>query len=716
MTIKYLSLLILFLGPLFTVAQTLVTGVVTDNNNQPVPLANVFLEGTYDGGMSDDKGAFSFETEETGAHTLVVRVIGYREFRKEVVLSGQSVYVEVRLVEEISQLNAVTISASAFTASDESRRTVFRALDIATTAGATADIAGALNTLPGTQKVGETGRLFVRGGDGEEAKTFIDGMLVLDAYNASAPNTPSRSRFLPFMFKGTSFSTGGYSAEFGQALSSVLALDSKDETEITRTDLGLLSVGGDITHTQAWDGGSAAAKIEYTNVRPYVKWVKQDIDWKSAPLSVAGIGSFRQRVTRTGMLKLYANFNSSDFSLLNHDIDDPSQTQLLSRDNRYTYVNASYKDIFNDNWTIRGGVAYTKLDDDFNVDNDEIREKEIGTHIKTVVEGSLHEQVELRTGVEFFTRNYSYDFTPEAGDAISAQFEENLTSVFAETDIYASNSFVTRAGVRVEHNSLTDNVTLDPRLSLAHKVGENGQVSLAWGKFRQTVRNEWLRQQPGLDPERASHFILSYQRIQANKTVRIEAYHKQYNDLIKIKDGIIANDGNGYARGLEFFWRDNNSIERLDYWISYSFLDTERDYLDFPTKATPYFASKHNFSIVGKYFMPKLKSQAGATWSFTSGRPYNNPNEPVFNGGRTPAYIDLSINWSYLPKPNIIVYFSCTNVLGRDNIFGYEYSSSLSEEGVYNRRPIRQPAPRFIFLGIFYTISKDKTVNQLPTL
>ncbi|MFO7258907.1 MAG: carboxypeptidase-like regulatory domain-containing protein, partial [Bacteroidota bacterium] len=102
MTIKYLSLLILFLGPLFTVAQTLVTGVVTDNNNQPVPLANVFLEGTYDGGMSDDKGAFSFETEETGAHTLVVRVIGYREFRKEVVLSGQSVYVEVRLVEEIS--------------------------------------------------------------------------------------------------------------------------------------------------------------------------------------------------------------------------------------------------------------------------------------------------------------------------------------------------------------------------------------------------------------------------------------------------------------------------------------------------------------------------------------------------------------------------------------------------------------------------------------
>jgi hypothetical protein len=99
--------------------------------------------------------------------------------------------------------------------------------------GATADIAGALNTLPGTQKVGESGRLFVRGGDGNETRTFIDGLVVLDAYKPSAPNTPSRGRFLPFMFKGTSFSTGGYSAEYGQALSSALVLDSKDKGELT---------------------------------------------------------------------------------------------------------------------------------------------------------------------------------------------------------------------------------------------------------------------------------------------------------------------------------------------------------------------------------------------------------------------------------------------------------------------------------------------------
>lgn len=122
--------------------------------------------------------------------------------------------------------------------------------------------------------------MFVRGGEGNETKTFIDGMVVLDAYGVAAPNTPSRGRFLPFMFKGTSFSTGGYSAEYGQALSSVLALDSKDKQEMTRTDFGILSVGGDVSHTQVWDRASLAGKIQYTNIRPYYNLIRQEIDWK----------------------------------------------------------------------------------------------------------------------------------------------------------------------------------------------------------------------------------------------------------------------------------------------------------------------------------------------------------------------------------------------------------------------------------------------------
>jgi hypothetical protein len=276
---------------------------------------------------------------------------------------------------------------------------------------------------------------------------------------------------------------------------------------------------------------------------------------------------------------------------------------------------------------------------------------------------------------------------------------------------------VTRIGARAEHNSLINQTSVDPRISLAYKTGSNGQFSFAYGKFRQSPKNDYLRLDPKRLSEKAEHFILNYQRIENNRTFRIETYYKLYTDLIKFDNtGSLTNNGNGYARGIELFWRDNGSFKSLDYWISYSYLDTQRDYLNFPGKAIPSFASKHNFSIVGKYFVQELKSQLGATFSISSGRPYNNPNEDKFNNGRTPSYQDLSFNWSYLPKPYLIVYLSCTNVLGRNNVFGYEYSNTLNDNGVYNSRAIRQAAPRFLFIGIFITLSKDKSVNQLPTL
>jgi hypothetical protein len=113
-----------------------------------------------------------------------------------------------------------------------------------------------------------------------------------------------------------------------------------------------------------------------------------------------------------------------------------------------------------------------------------------------------------------------------------------------------------------------------------------------------------------------------------------------------------------------------------------------------------------------------MKTQVGFTYSFSSGRTYFNPNKSMdeFNTDKTASYQDLSANISYLPKNNLILYLSCTNLFGRDNIFGYQYSAVPDAKGVYASQPIRQAAPRFIFLGVFITLSKNKSVNQLPNL
>ena len=101
-------------------------------------------------------------------------------------------------------------------------------VELVTVGGANGDLYKALQTLPGTQVQGETGELLVRGGGSYETQTFIDGMHVLNPYTSNGINTPARSRYSTFMFSGVNLASGGASQEYGEALSAVLPLETKD--------------------------------------------------------------------------------------------------------------------------------------------------------------------------------------------------------------------------------------------------------------------------------------------------------------------------------------------------------------------------------------------------------------------------------------------------------------------------------------------------------
>ncbi|MEO1053635.1 MAG: TonB-dependent receptor [Bacteroidota bacterium] len=721
--LKFALVILAFLTVLPANAQTTVSGLILDHKQEPVIGANVYIKDTYDGASTDLDGQFAFHTNEMDSQILVVSAIGYETAELAITLAGEALTFEVTLKEAFNRLDAVTISAGSFSAGEDSKREVLKPLDIATTAGATADIAGALNTLPGTQTVGETGRLFVRGGAGNETKTFIDGMQVLSAYSPSFPNTATRGRFSPFMFSGTSFSTGGYSAEYGQALSSALILNTKDEATSNRGDISIMSVGLEGAYTHAWERSSFAGKLQYVNIAPYFGLIPQELDIEKAPESLDGNFAYRLKLNETDMLKVYTNFNHARLTSRVSDIDNPEQKTRIDLTNNYRYVNASYTDILNDQWSLRTGVSYTSNVDDIDLNQDQVREQERGGHVKWVLAYDHSERLSVSFGSDVFTRKYTQAYrTHETGRLDQLDFNESIVAGFGEMDFYFSNRFVTRFGLRTEHNTLNNQFNLAPRLSLGYKTSEHGQVALAYGQFHQTANNDLIRINNLLENEKADHYILNYQVIKSQRTFRVEVYHKQYRDLVKFDAADIFNPtaynnaGNGYARGLDVFWRDAKTIKGLDYWVSYSYLDTERDFRDHPISAMPTFASKHNFSIVTKYFVNSIKTQVGATYSMASSRPFYNPNLPGFNQGRTRAFQDLSVNFSHLVNSFIILHGSVTNVFGFNNVFGYEYGNVRNEEGQFNRRAITQPAPRFIFVGLFITLAKDKSINQLPNL
>ncbi len=710
---------LMFITLLTAGAQTKLEGNVTDTKGRALAGANIYIDGTYDGATTDVEGYFSFETAEKGSQVLVITSLSYEDVRQTVSIEN---YQEQKFImrESVNTLEAVVISAGTFQAGDNSKVTALKPLDIVTTAGSAGDIVAALQTLPGTQTVGESGRLFVRGGESDETQTFVDGMRVAQPYGASANNLPARGRFSPFLFSGMTFSTGGYSAEYGEALSSVLLLNTIEEPEQEQTDFSFMTVGLGVGHTQKWEKSSVSINLSYLNLQPYQYIVPQDVDWNKPYQSLSGETVYRYKFN-SGMLKVYAAFDHARFDLNQDDINLPEPIRVDQKNDNF-YFNTSYKGMFGTQWTIQTGMSYGYSHNNIGYNLNAVTNAENSSHFKLKLRKSFSDRIKLTFGADYFITDFKEDYTEPAGFTFNSGYNNAITAAYAETDIFISGQLAFKAGVRTSYASLLAKGTVEPRAALAYKVSAQSQFSLAYGNFYQTPSQDYLKYYKNFDHQKTAHYIFNYLYNTNGTMLRAEAYYKKYDDLVKY-DGVTAaynsqysNSGYGYAQGIDLLWRDNKNIKNLEYWVSYSYIDSKRDYKNYEYNVTPGFIAKHNASVVTKYWVNSLRSQLGVTYTFNSGRPYDNPNEAAFMSGQTKCYNSLSISWAYLLSPQKILYFSVSNVAGSDNVFGYSYANTQGADGLYARQAITQPADRFFFVGFFWTISDDKTKNQLDNL
>ena len=705
----------------FLFSQNTISGKVVDEKGKPVQGVNVFIEGTYDGTSTTETGSFTFTTTATGNQTLVVSYLIY-DTSKTVIDVASFQNKTIKLKESVNALDAVVITAGTLEAGDKARVSVLKPLDIVTTAGSAGNIIAALQTLPGTQTVGEDGRLFVRGGEANETQTFVDGIRVAQPYGATTNNLPTRGRFSPFLFSGIAFSTGGYSAEYGEALSSVLLLNTQDEPDQNKTEIALMTVGLGIGNTQKWKKSSLSVNANYINLAPYQAIVSQNVDWNSPFESLSGETVYRYNFNN-GILKVYAAFDSSKFDINQENINSLEKSRVDLNNNNF-YLNSSYNGVFGNSWQITSGLSYGYSHNNIALNLDQVSNAEHAAHLKLKLKKSISNQFKLSFGADYFATQFNEDLNVNLGSIFTSGYNANIAALYTEADILFSKKWAAKVGVRASNNELLNETAIAPRISFAYKVAKNSQFSFAYGDFTQTPSAEYIKYSANhqFESEKAAHYILNFQYNKNGKTFRAETYFKEYRDLVKFDtktatyNSVYNNSGSGYARGLDLFWRDGKSIKNLEYWVSYSYIDTERDYKNFSAAVTPSFVADHSLSIVTKYWINDWKSQIGFTNSYSSGRPYNNPNEVKFMNGKTRSYNSLSFNWAYLLSPQKILYFSVSNVLGSQNVFGYEYVNNPDNAGFYNRKEIVPTADRFFFVGFFWTISNDKKENQLRNL
>ena len=686
-------------------AQVQFSGKVTDTRNNPLPGANVFIQDGYDGDTADSLGYFSFKTGLKGVQHISASFIGYKPYLRKLDMdSVQIISLNIVLQQSDDQIDEVVINAGAFEASDEKKAVILRVFDIATTPSAQGDIFGALGTLPGVQKVGEDGRVFVRGGEGYETKTFMDGMMVASPYMSNMPDMPTRGRFSPLLFSGTLFSTGAYSAEYGQALSSIVDMKTNGPETEEKSSISLLTVGLMGSTTQCWKTGSLTLNADYLTSALSNQINKQQVEWTKSPVNSDGMLMFRQKAGKTGLIKTFATFNNTISGMVYPNTQE-AVLQHIDLNNNNLYLSNSYSAMLNEKWMFRSGVAWNSDRETIDLNDVRVATSQQMVHVKLGLIHFINEQTELKLGADWV--NYFYEQNIRMDGIYRLPFTNNQVSGFAEIEHKISKKFATRLGARIENSSLLNETTVVPRFSGAYKTGRHSQFSLAGGQFYQNPEDDYLKFAPQLKPEKASHAVATWQYQTDLKTFRVETYLKKYIELVKYTHPLAtdpldySNTGSGHAEGLDIFWRDKETFNLSDYWVSYSWINACRNYKDYPEAAIPNFVSEHNLSVVYKRYMEKMRTYASLTYSFASSRPYHDPNLAGFMNSKTRPYNDISLSLTYIMelfgKPSVL-HLMVNNLAGFDNVYGYNFSETPSAAGKYKATPIKSPFVRQVIL------------------
>ena len=734
MKTRIFTLLFTFAFAFTLIAQITISGKVLGRNNKPLKNVSVTLKDTYDGATTDETGNYKFETSEKGSQTLIFSHPKFIEIEKSIQIEDKNLILNAELKESVSEIDAVVISAGSIEASDKKRATtLLTPIDVYTTAGANGQISSALETLPGVQKVGESEGLFVRGGTGTETKFFMDGNLVNNYFGNSVPGIKAMDRLNTSLFKGNVFSSGGYSAVYGQALSGVLALESIDLPERNAADFGISPIfaSGGIQRVNQEKTHSYGISLGYSNLELMQKILKFNTDFEKAPQSFGGNGNFRIKTSRGGFIKYYGSYDTSSMKLSSPNLDDENSSDKINQNGKNTFHSLSYREKFG-RYTLNLGSSYTFNQNILhfsNVDqngsspfNNDIDSKGNYFNAKALIERKLFKISAIRAGIEL---NTTKEETWVSIAQKKYEFRDDITSLFAETDLGISNDLSLKIGARAENSSSINHWNFSPRFAMAYRISKEWTSSLAYGTFFQNPESRFFTENYQPNYQRADHYIFQVQRAADGRSLRLETYYKKYQDLIKTTTDFyrpiaLNNNGSGYAKGVELFWRDKKSLKNIDYWVSYSYLDSKRDYLNYTESLFPNFAAKHTLSVVAKKFVTNWKTGFNISYNYNSGRPYynfvtENGNIVLKNQGFVKDYQAVNFSLNYLPnlgkkdaRAFTVLVLSINNVLGTKNEFGYNFSSNGLKS-----RAIVPPTNTFVFIGAFISFGTDRTQEAI---
>jgi len=690
-----------------------IQGKVVDQKGNPLPYANIFLKGSVEGAMSDKAGEFNFQSRSSlGSATLICTYIGYTNFSVTIQLkSGETITQEIKLQEEGVKGKTVYVTASAFTAADEEGVTL-NSMDVVRTPGAAADLFWAIKSFPGLQQVEEGAGLFVRGGDVSETAVYLDGALIHHPYRYESPTGGFFGTFSPFLLKGTFFSSGGFSAQYGHALSGALAMESHDMPSQRMTGLGVGLAALSIFWTQPIVEGKLGFLLSgnKSNTKTMFELNNSRKDFSEYPSAFDLNISTVYKPDPSTQFKFFI-FRMQDKVGL--QVDDPDFDSHFHCKSSNAFYNVSFRKLVGKKLLIKSNASISKFGHDIHLGVMDLDLEDQMVHGRFLGERELSNHFTIRGGFEYMRRKTlihgrvpeeEEDVDPHApSNEVETDYLSHKVSPFFEWDFWTPWGFKVMTGFRGAYESQSEEFHLDPRISLVFPISRYTDITAAWGVYHQypdPAHYDPYVGNPKLTSMRATHTILGLYHQKESTIYRLEGYYKKYDNLL-LDDELsnYSNKGHGYAYGVDVFAKQ--SIGFASGWVSYSWLHACRRWLDLPVLASPYFDITHNFTAVLNFDLP-CRVALGFSFRTATGKPYT-PAPESYHSARVPRYqkVDISLSTlrSFFGSNMTILYLAVSNVFGRINVFDYRYSQDFQR-----RSPVESSFGRSVYFGFQFNL------------
>ena len=721
-TLAMLSAMLIISQNATLLAAVSIGGTVTDKSTgEPLIGATVMLQGTKLGAKSNKSGFYSIQNVSVGEYTLIVRYLGYKQFSQKVsVKNTKDQRINILLDPDVISMEGIEVIAEREV---ERREITISKVNVPVAQikdiriGGESDLFRSLQFLPGVLTSSQiSSGLYVRGGSPDQNLVLLDGATV---YN------PSHlfgfySTFNTNAIKDVEFLKGGFDAEYGGRMSSVLNVTQKDGNRKEMCgdiNIGLISTQGGIE--VPFFNGSIFLSGRRTYLDLMMPVFKLLTD---APLPDFYFYDINGKVTqnlgdndKVSISSFWSN-DVLDFSGFSTDMLMEVGNKLLAgkwthiySNNLFSNVVLNYSKYIN---SFRGGQT------DYNfILNNSIEDITAKAHFEWL----LGEDAALKWGAEASKINFNFlmNFTGDTTETVQGDDGQiNLFmadwnySVFGQAKFNIIDYLSFQGGLRTYFFYLNNNFKFDPRLALRYMLTGNVALKGAWGIYHQSLRiagipnfnivDAWLPSDTSVNVSKSTHYILSVETKPTDGIdINFDIYYKDMRDVGELNQMAMAFNlggtekvtdvlfiGNAYSYGAEVFVQKTTG--RLTGWLGYGFgrIYSTFDSINQGNTFHPKYDRTHDFKAVIQYKIHP-KWETGGTFSYQTGQPYTGATSrgDVLLPGHLWGASKTVMSDLYglrLPNSHQLNIYLAYNF----DMFGKDARAVLDVYNVYNRRDI----------------------------